>query len=75
MFSVFLLMLLAAVSGVHGQELTQPPSMTVQPGQPLTISCKYDVHNWFFAGLSFSVLFKLSKSDFHSFRSSFVTTW
>uniref|UniRef100_A0AAY5K7E3 Ig-like domain-containing protein n=1 Tax=Esox lucius TaxID=8010 RepID=A0AAY5K7E3_ESOLU len=22
------------------EELTQPPSMTVQPGQPLTISCK-----------------------------------
>ncbi|KAJ7989652.1 hypothetical protein DPEC_G00306750 [Dallia pectoralis] len=40
MFSAFLLMLLAAVSGVHGQELTQPPSMTVQPGQPLTVSCK-----------------------------------
>uniref|UniRef100_A0AAY5KTU3 Ig-like domain-containing protein n=1 Tax=Esox lucius TaxID=8010 RepID=A0AAY5KTU3_ESOLU len=22
------------------EELTQPPSMTIQPGQPLTISCK-----------------------------------
>ncbi|KAJ7989650.1 hypothetical protein DPEC_G00306730 [Dallia pectoralis] len=40
MFSLSLLMLLAAVMCIHGQELTQPPSMTVQPGQPLTISCK-----------------------------------
>ncbi|KAJ7989654.1 hypothetical protein DPEC_G00306770, partial [Dallia pectoralis] len=41
MFSVSLIMLLlAAFHCVHGQELTQPPSMTVQPGQPLTISCK-----------------------------------
>uniref|UniRef100_A0A6Q2WUD0 Immunoglobulin V-set domain-containing protein n=1 Tax=Esox lucius TaxID=8010 RepID=A0A6Q2WUD0_ESOLU len=28
------------LSCVHCEELTQPPSMTVQPGQPLTISCK-----------------------------------
>ncbi|KAL0993211.1 hypothetical protein UPYG_G00104730, partial [Umbra pygmaea] len=40
MFSVSLMMLLVAVSCVHCEELTQPPSMTVQPGQPLTISCK-----------------------------------
>uniref|UniRef100_A0A3P8ZA59 Ig-like domain-containing protein n=1 Tax=Esox lucius TaxID=8010 RepID=A0A3P8ZA59_ESOLU len=41
----------ALSTGVHCEELTQPPSMTVQPGQPLTISCKvsysvssYDTH-------------------------------
>ncbi|KAJ7989648.1 hypothetical protein DPEC_G00306710, partial [Dallia pectoralis] len=51
MFSAFLLMLLAAASGVHGQELTQPPSMTVQPGQTLTISCKvsYSVSSYWTA--------------------------
>ncbi|KAJ7989649.1 hypothetical protein DPEC_G00306720 [Dallia pectoralis] len=40
MFSVSLLIMLAAAVCVHCEELTQPPSMTVQPGQPLTISCK-----------------------------------
>ncbi|KAI5086309.1 hypothetical protein C0J45_24049, partial [Silurus meridionalis] len=25
---------------VHGEELTQPASMTVQPGQSLSINCK-----------------------------------
>uniref|UniRef100_A0A3P9AP98 Ig-like domain-containing protein n=1 Tax=Esox lucius TaxID=8010 RepID=A0A3P9AP98_ESOLU len=30
----------ALSTGVHSEELTQPSSMTVQPGQPLTISCK-----------------------------------
>ncbi|KAK3506155.1 hypothetical protein QTP70_018387 [Hemibagrus guttatus] len=33
MFSTSLLLLLAAASYVHGEELTQPASMTVQPGQ------------------------------------------
>uniref|UniRef100_A0AAY5KD56 Ig-like domain-containing protein n=1 Tax=Esox lucius TaxID=8010 RepID=A0AAY5KD56_ESOLU len=33
------------------EELTQPPSMTVQPGQPLTISCKvsYSVSSYWTA--------------------------
>uniref|UniRef100_A0A4W5RX78 Ig-like domain-containing protein n=1 Tax=Hucho hucho TaxID=62062 RepID=A0A4W5RX78_9TELE len=30
----------ALSTGVKCEELTQPASMTVQPGQPLTISCK-----------------------------------
>uniref|UniRef100_A0AAY5KFG0 Ig-like domain-containing protein n=1 Tax=Esox lucius TaxID=8010 RepID=A0AAY5KFG0_ESOLU len=31
------------------EELTQPPSMTIQPGQPLTISCKvsYSVGSYY----------------------------
>ncbi|KAB5554216.1 hypothetical protein PHYPO_G00047620 [Pangasianodon hypophthalmus] len=40
MFSTSLLLLLAAASYVHGEELTQPASMTVQPGQCLSIPCK-----------------------------------
>ncbi|MCI4385405.1 hypothetical protein PGIGA_G00050080 [Pangasianodon gigas] len=40
MFSTSLLLLLAAASYVHGEELTQPASMTVQPGQSLSIPCK-----------------------------------
>ncbi|KAL0993210.1 hypothetical protein UPYG_G00104720 [Umbra pygmaea] len=40
MFSTSLMMLMATLVCVHCEELTQPPSMTVQPGQPLTISCK-----------------------------------
>ncbi|KAI5085838.1 hypothetical protein C0J45_23599 [Silurus meridionalis] len=40
MFSTSLLLLLAAASYVHGEELTQPASMTVQPGQSLSITCK-----------------------------------
>ncbi|MEQ2300173.1 hypothetical protein AMECASPLE_022584, partial [Ameca splendens] len=39
MFSVALL-LLAAGSCVKCEQLTQPASMTVQPGQTLTISCQ-----------------------------------
>ncbi|KAL0993204.1 hypothetical protein UPYG_G00104660 [Umbra pygmaea] len=51
MFSVSLIILLAAASYVHCEELTQPPSMTVQPGQPLTISCKvsYSVGSYYTA--------------------------
>ncbi|KAF4092446.1 hypothetical protein AMELA_G00021120 [Ameiurus melas] len=40
MFSTSLLLLLAAASYVHCEELTQPASMTVQPGQSLSINCK-----------------------------------
>ncbi|KAI5629782.1 hypothetical protein C0J50_10475, partial [Silurus asotus] len=40
MFSTSLLLLLAAASYVHSVELTQPASMTVQPGQSLSINCK-----------------------------------
>ncbi|XP_060758712.1 immunoglobulin alpha-2 heavy chain-like [Neoarius graeffei] len=40
MFSPSLLLLLAAASYMHGEELTQPASMTVQPGQSLSIHCK-----------------------------------
>ncbi|KAI5628925.1 hypothetical protein C0J50_2627 [Silurus asotus] len=40
MFSTSLLLLLAAASYVHSEELTQPASMTVQPGQSLSINCK-----------------------------------
>ncbi|KAJ7989655.1 hypothetical protein DPEC_G00306780, partial [Dallia pectoralis] len=49
MLSAFLLILLAAVSDVHCEELTQPPSMTVQPGQPLTISCKVSYTGYYTA--------------------------
>uniref|UniRef100_A0A087XV69 Ig-like domain-containing protein n=1 Tax=Poecilia formosa TaxID=48698 RepID=A0A087XV69_POEFO len=40
MLSVALLLLLAAESCVKCQQLTQPASVTVQPGQHLTISCQ-----------------------------------
>uniref|UniRef100_H3CEN1 Immunoglobulin heavy variable 6-1 n=1 Tax=Tetraodon nigroviridis TaxID=99883 RepID=H3CEN1_TETNG len=39
MFSAALLLLLAA-GCVKCQQLTQPASVTVQPGQPLTITCQ-----------------------------------
>ncbi|XP_042248282.1 immunoglobulin epsilon heavy chain-like [Thunnus maccoyii] len=40
MFSVALLLLLAAGSCVKCQQLTQPASVIVQPGQRLTITCQ-----------------------------------
>ncbi|KAK2833603.1 hypothetical protein Q5P01_017492 [Channa striata] len=40
MFSVALLLLLAAGSCVKCEELTQPESVTVQPGQRLSITCQ-----------------------------------
>nr|WJL93566.1 immunoglobulin tau heavy chain secreted form [Lates calcarifer] len=40
MFSVALLLLLAAGSCVKCEQLTQPVSVTVQPGQHLTITCQ-----------------------------------
>ncbi|MED6236524.1 hypothetical protein ATANTOWER_010543 [Ataeniobius toweri] len=40
MFSVALLLLLAAGSCVKCEQLTQPASMIVQPGQRLTIRCQ-----------------------------------
>ncbi|KAL7861206.1 hypothetical protein AOLI_G00175550 [Acnodon oligacanthus] len=40
MFSTSLLLLLAAASCVHCEELTQPGSMVVHPGQSLSIDCK-----------------------------------
>ncbi|KAL0993189.1 hypothetical protein UPYG_G00104490 [Umbra pygmaea] len=40
MFSVTLLLLAAASCVFCQTELTQQGSMTVQPGQPLTLSCK-----------------------------------
>ncbi|KAI5628930.1 hypothetical protein C0J50_2632 [Silurus asotus] len=51
MFSTSLLLLLAAASYVHGVELTQPASMTVQPGQSLSINCKvsYSVTGYYTA--------------------------
>ncbi|KAI5628912.1 hypothetical protein C0J50_2614 [Silurus asotus] len=51
MFSTSLLLLLAAASYVYGVELTQPASMTVQPGQSLSINCKvsYSVTSYYTA--------------------------
>ncbi|MEQ2314774.1 hypothetical protein AMECASPLE_015564, partial [Ameca splendens] len=48
MFSVALLLLLAAGSYVKCEQLTQPASMTVQPGQRLIIRCQvsYDLSYW-----------------------------
>uniref|UniRef100_A0A087XV19 Ig-like domain-containing protein n=1 Tax=Poecilia formosa TaxID=48698 RepID=A0A087XV19_POEFO len=48
MFSVALLLLLAAASCVKCEQLTQPASVTVQPGQTLTISCQvsYSLGSW-----------------------------
>ncbi|KAI4879971.1 hypothetical protein NFI96_030866 [Prochilodus magdalenae] len=49
MFSASLLLLLAAASCVHCEELTQPGSMVVRPDQTLTIDCKvsYSVTSYF----------------------------
>ncbi|KAG7505796.1 Ig heavy chain V region 5A [Solea senegalensis] len=52
MFPVaLLLLLLAAGSCVKCQTLTQPASVTVQPGQRLTITCQvsYDVSSYYTA--------------------------
>ncbi|XP_030638823.1 uncharacterized protein LOC115819431 [Chanos chanos] len=40
MFSVSLVLLLAATSYVHSDELIQPDFQTVRPGQQMTINCK-----------------------------------
>ncbi|XP_056136556.1 uncharacterized protein LOC130113070 [Lampris incognitus] len=46
-----LLLLLAAGSCVNSQQLNQPASLTVQPGQPLTITCQvsYSVDSYWTA--------------------------
>nr|AKA09825.1 immunoglobulin tau heavy chain [Trematomus bernacchii] len=51
MFSVALLLLLAAGSCVKCEQLIQPASVTVQPGQRLTITCQvsYSVSSYFTA--------------------------
>ncbi|KAK2833606.1 hypothetical protein Q5P01_017495 [Channa striata] len=51
MFSVALLLLLAAGSCVKCEELTQPESVTVQPGQRLSITCQvsYSVSSYYTA--------------------------
>nr|CAH04752.1 immunoglobulin heavy chain constant region [Melanogrammus aeglefinus] len=52
MFSVaVLLLLLAAGPGVNCEQLTQPESLTIQPGQPLTIRCQvsYSVSSYYTA--------------------------
>ncbi|CAL8273059.1 unnamed protein product [Lota lota] len=52
MFSVaVLLLLLAAGSGVKCEQLTQPESLTIRPGQPLTIRCQvsYSVSSYWTA--------------------------
>ncbi|KAK9534895.1 hypothetical protein VZT92_007313 [Zoarces viviparus] len=51
MFSVALLLLLAAGSCVKCEQLTQPASVTVQPGQRLTITCQvsYDLGSYYTA--------------------------
>ncbi|CAB1437822.1 unnamed protein product [Pleuronectes platessa] len=48
MFPVAVLLLLAAGSYVKCETLTQPASVTVQPGQTLTISCQvsYSLGYW-----------------------------
>ncbi|KAL3053969.1 hypothetical protein OYC64_006317 [Pagothenia borchgrevinki] len=49
MFSVALLLLLAAGSCVKCEQLIQPASVTVQPGQRLTITCQvsYSVSSYY----------------------------
>uniref|UniRef100_A0A3Q3NH33 Uncharacterized protein n=1 Tax=Mastacembelus armatus TaxID=205130 RepID=A0A3Q3NH33_9TELE len=51
MFPVALLLLLAAGSCVKCEQLTQPASVTVQPGQRLTITCQvsYSVSSYWTA--------------------------
>ncbi|KAI4905724.1 hypothetical protein NFI96_009578, partial [Prochilodus magdalenae] len=51
MFSTSLLLLLAAASCVHCEELTQPASLVVRPDQTLTIDCKvsYSVTSYYTA--------------------------
>ncbi|KAL3053960.1 hypothetical protein OYC64_006309 [Pagothenia borchgrevinki] len=51
MFSVALLLLLAAGSCVKCEQLTQPASVTVQPGQRRTITCQvsYSVSSYYTA--------------------------
>ncbi|KAL3053980.1 hypothetical protein OYC64_006328 [Pagothenia borchgrevinki] len=51
MFSVALLLLLAAGSCVKCEQLIQPASVTVQPGQRLTITCQvsYSVSSYYTA--------------------------
>ncbi|XP_029913635.1 immunoglobulin mu heavy chain-like [Myripristis murdjan] len=51
MFSVALLLLLAAGSCVKCETLTQPASLTAQPGQTLTITCQvsYSVNDYYTA--------------------------
>ncbi|MEQ2297774.1 hypothetical protein AMECASPLE_038087 [Ameca splendens] len=51
MVSVALLLLLAAGSCVKCEQLTQPASETVQPGQRLTIRCQvsYDLSSYWTA--------------------------
>ncbi|MEQ2234923.1 hypothetical protein ILYODFUR_036382 [Ilyodon furcidens] len=48
MFSINLLLLLAAGSCVKCEQLTQPASVTLQPGQRLTIRCQvsYDLSSY-----------------------------
>uniref|UniRef100_A0A087XV50 Ig-like domain-containing protein n=1 Tax=Poecilia formosa TaxID=48698 RepID=A0A087XV50_POEFO len=48
MFCAALFLLLAAAADVKCEQLTQPAALTVQPGQPLTISCQvsYSLSSW-----------------------------
>uniref|UniRef100_A0A096MAK4 Ig-like domain-containing protein n=1 Tax=Poecilia formosa TaxID=48698 RepID=A0A096MAK4_POEFO len=51
MFCAALFLLLAAAAGVKCEQLTQPASVTLQPGQTLTISCQvsYSVRSYYTA--------------------------